>query len=77
MERLHDDMELVWGHTLPNFGLWEVDGKKTVCYPLYGWSYGNKLSHTYAIAMQHFLDLPYLWELHGIWIRYYSVDYPY
>ena len=39
--------------------------------------YGNKFSHTYAIAMQHFLDLPYLCELYGIWTLYYSVDYPY
>ena len=52
---------------------WEKD----CMLPIIWVSYGNKLSHTYAIAMQHFLDLPYLWELHGIWIRYYFVDYPY
>ena len=40
-------------------------------------SYGNKFSPTYAIAMQHFLDLPYLWELYAIQILYYSVYYPY
>ena len=28
MGRLDDDIKLVWGHILPNFGLWEVNGKK-------------------------------------------------
>ena len=73
MGRLNDDAELVWGHTLPNFGLWEED----CMLPIIWVSYGNKFSHTYAIAMQCFLDLPYLWELYGMWILYYSVDYPY
>ena len=56
MGRLNDDMELVWGHTLPNFGLWEED----CMLPIIWVSYRNKFSHTYAIAMQCFLDLPYL-----------------
>ena len=38
---------------------------------------GSKFPITYAIAMQHFLDLPELWELYGIWTLYYSIEYPY
>ena len=40
-------------------------------------SYGSKFPIIHAIAMQHFLDLPELWELYGIWTLYYSIEYPY
>ena len=57
---------------------WTMGSKweKESMLPIVWVSYGNKFSHTYAIAMQYFLDLPYLWELHGIWTLYYSIDYP-
>ena len=29
MGRLHGDMELVWGQSLPNFQLWQEYGKKS------------------------------------------------
>ena len=29
---MDDDVELVWGHILPNCKLWEVNGKKNLCY---------------------------------------------
>lgn len=69
MGRLDDDMEMVWGHILPNFKLWEVYGKKTWCYPLYGRTMGISfpyLSHSNTTFPWSFLSMGIIWDIHTI-----------
>ena len=69
MGRLDDDVELLWAYILTHVKLWEVYGKKTWCFLLYGRAMGIHspyISHSNETFPQSSLSMVIVWNMHTV-----------